>query len=92
MYAVEVVYQNQTDNTRAWTYKVDDSIKLAKEDKVVVPVLEDYLFKVATVVNVIKEPVLKDNIEYRWVAQKVDLATYNKCLASNKAPNVGARL
>lgn len=81
MYAVNVIYQNQSDNTRLWTYKVDDSISLAKEDKVVVPVLEDFIFKVATVVEVIKEPQLKSNIDYRWVAQKLDLTTYNKRLA-----------
>ena len=82
MYAVNVIYQNQSDTTKLWTYKVDDSISLAKEDKVIVPVLEDFIFKIATVIEVIKEPQLKSNIDYRWLAQKLDLTTYNKCLVS----------
>lgn len=91
MYAVEVLFQNQNDN-KLWTYKVDDSIKLRAGDKVVVPVLKDDIFKVATVVKVVKEPKLKSNIGYRWVVQKLDLAIYNKCLASSDNPNIGARL
>lgn len=95
MYAIEVVYQNQrsySNYSDVCTYKVDDSIKLAKGDRVVVPVLENYVFKVATVVNIIKEPKLKDNINYRWTVQKIDLVTYNKCLASSNMPSISPRL
>lgn len=80
MYVIEVMYQNQKEEKLRWAYKVHDSIKLAKGDKVVVSILEDYLFKVATVVRITDESTLKEGIKYRWVAQKLDLSTYEKCL------------
>jgi hypothetical protein len=75
MYTIEVIYQNSYNN-QGYTYKVDNRVKVVAGDIVVVPVSEDYIFKVAKVKEVHDKPKLKDNIKYRYIVAKVDMSVY----------------
>lgn len=87
MYAVKVKYQNQyASDKNSFTYLVG-GILLNVGDLVVVPVLEDYIFKVAKVVDLVgfdnenfSEKDLKAGINYRWVVQRLGLLEYKRRL------------
>jgi hypothetical protein len=78
--------------TKLYTYKVLDNLDTKPGDHVIVPVGEpdDFTgaqdFKMARVVKVHELPEIDydSNIIYRWVAQKVDLSTYNDLLSKEK--------
>ncbi len=90
MYLIEVNFQEQNDGKR-FTYLVQDNIQLIPGDRVVVPVLEHYTFRVAIVIKTIKGQEVKnlvtDNspIEYRYIAQKLDLTAYEATFESEPA-------
>lgn len=97
MYVVIVNYQNQNDK-RGWTYKVTADIKLKVGDKVVVPVVDHFTFKVATVISRVTEPDSVASItnstktNYRWVVQKLELDRYTNRLVIETPHSAGARL
>lgn len=92
MYLIEVNFQEQNECKTRFTYLVQDNIQLIPGDRVVVPVLEHYIFKVAIVIKTIKGPemvkkIITDNsqIKYRYIAQKLDLTAYESTFESEPA-------
>ena len=82
-YTVNVVYQGNLDYKNLFTYKVSSSLNLKVGDLIIVPVLNDLHFKVAKVVEVVRQDPHKIR-NLKWVVQKLDLSEYRKLLAKDE--------
>ncbi len=70
---------------KPYTYKAPSDMALKVGDQVIVEVSSE--FKVVTVVEVHETPNIdysNSSIHYKWLVGKVDMASYNKCLESDK--------
>lgn len=76
---VTVVFVSQNGSHSAhYKYKIKPGLSFAVGDRVVVPVSADDCYKVATVLNVQRDPVIDPEctIDYRWIVSKVDDSEY----------------
>ena len=65
---------------KAYTYKYDKSLSLAKDDTVVVPVGAGFVPQLATVVGVKDDIIENPKIKYKYVIDKVDFTKYNEIM------------